>query len=94
MSDVKDMLKKMGSDFKSYKKYHMSQKDKRLFLESVSLIIIYLFSFLILSVGRVPESFFGLSASTFSNIQLIFLTFIFAVIITLVLFFAYKQVVK
>ncbi|MDO8460507.1 MAG: hypothetical protein Q7S74_05325 [Nanoarchaeota archaeon] len=64
--------------------YKMKKKDKKLFIESIILIIIYFLSFAVLSLGWVQKTFFGMSA----------LTFIFAVILTLILYWAYKKAIK
>ena len=72
-------------------KYKMKKRDKRLFLESLALIIIYFISFIILSLGRVQQTFAGFSEGVFSNIQMILLTFIFAIAITFVVYFAYHK---
>lgn len=75
-------------------KHKMKQKDKELFIEAVILIVIYLLSFAILSLGRVQQTFFGISESMFSNIQIFTLTFVFAVIVTLVIYFLYKKAIQ
>lgn len=75
-------------------KHKMKMKDKELFIESVILIVIYLLSFGILSLGRVQQTFLGISETVFSGIQMITLTFVFAVIITLIVYYAYKQAIK
>ena len=74
--------------------YKMKDKDKKLFIESLALIFIYFVSFVILSLGRVQQKFLGISEGTFSSIQIIILTFVFAVVITLVIYFTYKQAIK
>jgi hypothetical protein len=78
----------------SFIKYKMTKRDKRLLIESVLLIVIYVLSFVILSLGRVQQTFLGISEATFSNIQMITLTFILAVILTLVLYYIYKKTIK
>jgi len=75
-------------------KHGMKRRDKELFIESVTLVVIYLFSFGILSLGRVRQEFFGISEDIFSNIQIFSLTFFFAVAITLIIYFLYKKTVQ
>jgi len=72
----------------------MKNRDKELLIESLILVVIYSISFVILSLGRVQQKFFNMSESTFSNIQIIALTFIFAVIITIVIYFVYRKAIK
>jgi hypothetical protein len=74
-------------------KYIVNKKDKELFIESAILIVIYFVSFVILSLGRVQQTFLGISASTFSSIQIITLTFIFAGVIALIIYSAYRKVI-
>ncbi len=74
--------------------YVMTKKDKKLFIESIVLTIIYLLSFGILSLGRVQQAFFGISNFAFSSIQLIMLTFFFAIIITLAIYYLYKRAIQ
>jgi hypothetical protein len=74
--------------------YRMKKKDKELLIESVILTAIYLLSFGILSLGRIQQTFFGISESAFSNMQMITLTFIFAVIITFAIYSLYKKAIK
>lgn len=92
MKTKKDKL--LREKILNFVKYDMSQRDRKLFVESIILIIIYLLSFVMLSMGRVPQSFLGISADTFSNIQIVVLTFVFAVVITLILYSIYKQTTK
>lgn len=75
-------------------KYKMSRKDKKLLIESVILTVIYLLSFGILSLGRVRQAFFGIPGALFSGIQIIILIFVFAVVITLAIYYLYKKAVK
>jgi polyferredoxin len=88
------MSEKIQQQFIKHFKHKMSRKDKELLIESIILTVIYLLSFGVLSMGRVPQTLWGMSESTFGNIQLFALTFAFAVIITLVIYSMYKTVYK
>ena len=74
--------------------HRMKERDKELFIESIILITIYLISFAILSLGKVQQKFFGISETVFSNIQTFVLTFVFAVVITLIIYSLYKRATK
>ena len=74
--------------------HKMKKKDQLLLVEAVILIFIYSTSFAILSLGRVQKEFLGIPPGLFSSIQIMTLTFIFAVVITLIIYFAYKQAIK
>jgi hypothetical protein len=87
-------LEKIKLQLTGHLRYKMKKRDKKLLIESISLTIIYLLSFGILSLGRVQQAFFGISESTFSSIQLITLTFVFAVIITLVIYYLYRKAIQ
>ena len=78
-------------EYSKVAKYKMKKRDKKLFIESIILTVIYLISFGILSLGRTQKTLFGISESTVSSLQLIILTFIFSMIITLVLYYLYKK---
>ena len=69
----------------------MDKEDKRILIESSILTITYLLSFGILSLGIAPQSYFFISQSTFSALQIFVLVFIFAVIMTRVIYFIYKE---
>lgn len=88
------MLDKARLSLIKHFKYKMSQRDKELLIESIIIVVIYLLSFGILSMGRVPESFWGMSETTFANIQMFMLTFAFAIIITLIVYSMYKQAMR
>jgi hypothetical protein len=75
--------------------YKMKPRDQKIFIEAAVLITIYFFSFLVLSMGRVQQEFFGISAGSFSSIQMIILTFIFAAVSAIILYYyIYKKVIR
>jgi hypothetical protein len=85
-------LKKVWLKFVNYK---MKSKDKKIFFEALILIVIYFISFAILSMGRVQQEFSWISAGDFSSIQIIFLTFVFAIVMALIIYYLiYKKVIK
>ena len=86
-----EMLDKIGG---MWFKKKMKRRDRDLLVESVVITVIYLLSFGVLSLGRVQQKFFWISEVTFSSIQIMSLTFIFAVIITFVIYSLYKSVIK
>lgn len=73
---------------------HMNQKDKRILIESITLTVIYLLSFGILSLGRVPQNYFFMSELAFSSLQILLLVFIFAVVIARVMYFVYQEKIQ
>lgn len=75
-------------------KHRMKKRDIPIFIEAATLTVIYLLSFGILSLGRVQQTFFGISEFAFSSLQILVLTFVFAVIITLIIYSAYKKVIR
>ncbi|MEI6849898.1 MAG: hypothetical protein WCK29_02585 [archaeon] len=77
--------------YSSFTNYQMKKGERRIFIESVILIAIYFLSFGILSMGRVQQTFFALSQNMFSNLQMLILTFIFAVIATCIVYYLYQR---
>lgn len=74
--------------------YKMKKRDKKLLIEAIIITSIYLLSFLMLSLGRVQQEFLGISQTAFSNLQILILTFTFAIIITLLIYFLYKKTLQ
>ena len=83
---LKEMWKKVDN-------YKMKKRDKKIFIEALTIMVIYFISFLILSLGRVQHTFLGIPENVFSSLQIITLTFFFAIVTTLAIYFVYKHLI-
>lgn len=82
----------LGKILRPIIEYKMKKRDKRLLVEAAILTGIYLLSFAVLSLGRVQQTFFGFSEFASSTLQMFILTFLFAIIITMVIYYIYKRI--
>lgn len=89
------IISKLKEEWQKIINHPLRREDKRIFIEALILVCIYFASFLILSLGRVQQELFGISANSISTIQLTILTFIFAFIIAYIIYqFIYKKVIE